>query len=193
MNYKFLIIFTLSILSFIVCGFKNIFQQANQINLVKGKTFHELFINSLDGKSKIDFNQFKGKKVLCVNVASACGYTYQYEGLENLHRKYKEKLIVVGFPCNQFGGQEPGSAEEILDFCNKKYGVTFVLSEKIDVRGEKQHPVYQWLCQQTNNGSKDVEVKWNFGKFLIDENGEFVEYFSSKIKPEDEEIIKYLR
>ncbi|MES2838417.1 MAG: glutathione peroxidase [Bacteroidota bacterium] len=164
----------------------------NSVNTVKGKSFYDLKITSLDGKEQIDFSAFKGKKVLCVNTASHCGYTPQYEGLQKLYETYKDKLIVIGFPCNQFMFQENGSAEEIESFCKKNYGVTFSLTEKIDVKGNDQHPVYQWLCQKENNGVEDITVKWNFGKFLIDENGKFVAYFDSKTEPLAKELVSKL-
>lgn len=169
------------------------FKNKKPVNTVKGKGFYDLSILSLDGKSTIDFSQFKGKKVLCVNVASKCGYTPQYEGLEKLYEANKEKLVIIGFPCNQFMYQESGSPEEIATFCKKNYGVTFPLTTKIDVKGKNQHAVYQWLTNEENNGVKDVEVKWNFGKFLIDENGKFVEYFPSGTEPLSDEIAKYLK
>jgi glutathione peroxidase len=152
------------------------------------KSFYDLTIKSLDGKETISFSTYKGKKILCVNTASECGYTRQYEGLQKLAEQYKDKLVVIGFPCNQFGGQEPGSSEEIDKFCKKNYGVTFPLTEKIDVKGKNQHPVYQWLCQKSNNGVGDYDVKWNFNKFLIDENGNLAGYFPSSVKPESEEL-----
>jgi glutathione peroxidase len=186
------IIITLSVLSigaFVFYSFKN----RKAVNSVKGKSFYDLSIKSLDGKSTIDFSQFKGKKVLLVNVASKCGYTPQYEGLEKLYEANKEKLVIIGFPCNQFLSQESGSADEIASFCKKNYGVTFPLTEKISVKGTEQHAVYQWLTNKENNGVKDVTVKWNFGKFLIDENGKFVEYFPSGTEPLSEEIAKYLK
>jgi glutathione peroxidase len=138
-------------------------------------------------------SQFKGKKILCVNVASKCGYTPQYEGLQKLYESNSGKLVIIGFPCNQFLYQESGTPEEIATFCKKNYGVTFPLTEKIDVKGSKQHEIYQWLSNKATNGIKDVEVKWNFGKFLIDENGKFVEYFGSNTEPQSEEIAKYLK
>ena len=151
--------------------------------------FHELSIKALDGKTTINFAQFKGKKVLCVNTASECGYTPQLAGLQKLADTYKDKLVVIGFPCNQFGGQEPGSSERIQEFCSRRYGVTFMLTEKIDVKGDKQHPVYQWLTQQKYNKVKDVSVRWNFGKFLIDENGKFIEYYASGVTPDDAQLV----
>lgn len=155
--------------------------------------FHDLSIQSLDGKSTINFADFKGKKVLCVNVASECGYTYQYEGLEELHKKYGDKLVVIGFPCNQFGGQEPGAPEEIESFCKKNYGVSFLMTEKIDVKGENQHAVYQWLTNKSQNGVDDYSIKWNFNKFMIDEDGKLIAYFGSAVKPMDEEITSLLK
>jgi glutathione peroxidase len=179
----------LLVAGFVFYSFKN----RKVENSTKGKSFYDLTIKSLDGKTEISMSQFKGKKVLCVNVASKCGYTPQYEGLEKLYENNKEKLVIIGFPCNQFLYQESGSPEEIATFCKKNYGVTFPLTEKIDVKGKDQHTVYQWLTNKETNGVKDVEVKWNFGKFLIDENGKFVEYFPSKTEPLSEEIAKFLK
>ena len=175
-----------------VLYYLNFFQRGNEVNTVAGKSFYDLSIKSLDGKTTINFKDFKGKKVLCVNTASKCGYTPQYDGLQKLQERYKDKLIVIGFPCNQFLGQEPGSADEIGEFCKKNYGVTFQMTEKIDVKGKNQHPVYQWLCQKSNNGVQDVTVGWNFGKFLIDEKGNYVAYFPSKVDPLSAEIISKL-
>lgn len=186
-----LILSVLGIASFLFYSFG--LRKPNIINQVKGKTFHELEIKLLDEKSTLHMKDYKGKKILCVNVASECGYTPQYAGLQKLYETYKDKLVVIGFPCNQFGAQEPGSGSEIESFCKKNYGVTFPITEKIDVKGEKQHPVYQWLCQAANNGVKDVEVKWNFGKFLLDENGKLIEYFPSKTEPLSEAITQYLK
>lgn len=152
------------------------------------KNFHELAIKSLDGKTTIDFKSFKGKKVLLVNTASECGFTPQYNDLQKLSEQYKDKLVVVGFPCNQFGEQEPGDAERIGTFCKVRYGVTFPLTEKIDVKGDNQHDVYKWLTSKQYNKVKDVTVRWNFGKFLIDENGKFIEYFPSQVNPLDAQI-----
>ncbi|MCP9032882.1 glutathione peroxidase, partial [Klebsiella sp. SWET4] len=115
------------------------------------------------------------------------------EALQKLYTDYKEKLVIVGFPCNQFGGQEPGTAEEIQSFCKKNYGVTFPLAAKIDVKGNHIAPVYKWLCNKTENGVLDATITWNFNKFLLDENGKLLAYFPSKIKPADDEITKYLK
>lgn len=175
-----------------VLYYLNFFQKGNEVNTVAGKSFYDLSIKSLDGQTTVRFKDFKGKKVLCVNTASKCGYTPQYASLQKLQERYKDKLVIVGFPCNQFLGQEPGTAEEIGDFCQKNYGVTFQMTEKINVKGKDQHPVYQWLCQKTNNGVEDVTVGWNFGKFLIDENGKYIAYFPSKVDPLSSEITSKL-
>ena len=155
-------------------------------------SIHAFKVKSLDGK-EIDFSRFKGKKVLVVNVASKCGYTPQYEALEKIYEQYKDKLVIVGFPCNQFGGQEPGTSEEIQEFCKKNYGVTFPLASKIDVKGENVAEIYKWLSTKSENGVLDAEIKWNFGKFLLDENGKLLAYFPSKVTPDNEEIVKYLK
>lgn len=152
------------------------------------KNFYDLNIQSLDGKSTINFSDFKGKKVLLVNTASECGYTPQYKELQKLADTYKDKLVVIGFPCNQFGEQEPGSAAEIEKFCKARYGVTFLLTQKIDVKGDNQHDIYKWLTSKEYNKKMDVNVRWNFGKFLIDETGKFVDYFPSQVAPMDEKI-----
>lgn len=154
--------------------------------------FHDLSILSIDGKSTINFSEFKGKKVLCVNTASECGYTSQYKDLEALHQKYKNKLVVVGFPCNQFGGQEPGSGEEIQSFCQKNYGVSFLLTEKIEVKGDNQHNVFKWLTKKDLNKVDDFNIRWNFNKFLIDENGRLIKHFGSNTNPMSDEITKLL-
>ena len=156
-------------------------------------SFYDLKLVSLDGKDTIQFSAFKGKKVLIVNTASACGYTSQYEGLEELHQKMKDSLIIIGCPCNQFGNQESGSAEEINAFCKKNYGVSFPMSEKIKVRGEGQHPVYQWLTQKKLNGALDASVAWNFNKFLVDEEGKLQAYFPSKVTPMSSELLVAIR
>lgn len=168
-------------------------QSALQDQIMDTIRFHDLSIQSLDGKSTINFADFKGKKVLCVNVASECGYTYQYEGLEELHKTYGDKLVVIGFPCNQFGGQEPGAPEEIESFCKKNYGVSFLMTEKIDVKGDNQHAVYQWLTNKNLNGVDDYSIKWNFNKFMLDEEGKLIAYFGSGVKPMDEEITSLLK
>lgn len=155
--------------------------------------FYDLKIPTLDEQDTIDFSSFKGKKVLLVNVASKCGYTPQYEGLQKLYETYKDSLVIIGFPCNQFMGQEPGSKEEIADFCSLNYGVEFPLSTKIDVKGSDIHPVYAWLTQKALNGKDDYKVSWNFNKFVIDESGNLVAHFGSNTKPFDTELLDVIR
>lgn len=153
------------------------------------KTLHDFKTNTLDGK-EFNFADLKGKKVLIVNVASECGYTPQYEGLEKLYKQYSSKnFIVVGFPCNDFGAQEPGTKDEIKAFCSKNFGVTFPLMDKISI---KTSPVYQWLTSKAENGVLDATVKWNFNKFLVNEKGEVVKYLSSKVEPMDPEITNWI-
>jgi glutathione peroxidase len=150
-------------------------------------SIYDFKVASLDGGT-IDFAAFKGKKILIVNTASECGYTTQYEGLEALYKKYQDKLVIVGFPANNFGGQEPGSNEEIKAFCKKNYGVSFPMAAKVSVKGEDMAPLYKWLTNKTENGVLDAEIKWNFNKFLVDENGKLLYYFESKVTPMSEEI-----
>jgi glutathione peroxidase len=158
----------------------------------KVNSIHKFKVPSIEGKT-IDFASFKGKKILVVNTASKCGYTPQYEGLEKLYKENKDKLVVVGVPANNFGGQEPGTKEEIQEFCKIRYGVTFPLTDKVEVVGDNTHPLYKWLTTKEQNGVLDATVKWNFNKFLLDENGKLLEYFPSKVLPTGEEIMKYLK
>jgi len=160
--------------------------------MVDAQSIHSFKVKGLDGK-QIDFASFKGKKILVVNTASKCGYTPQYESLEKVYEQYKNKLVIIGFPCNQFGGQEPGSNEEIADFCKKNYGVTFPLADKIDVKGATMAPIYQWLTQKSKNGVVDANISWNFNKFLLDENGKMIAYFPSNVKPDSEEILSRVK
>jgi glutathione peroxidase len=156
------------------------------------QSIHSFTVKSIDGKN-LNLASFKGKKILIVNTASKCGYTPQYEGLEKVYEQYKDKLVILGFPCNQFGGQEPGSNEEIVAFCKKNYGVSFPLADKIDVKGDNIAPIYQWLTMKSKNGILDASISWNFNKFLIDENGKMIAYFPSSVKPDSESILSYLK
>jgi glutathione peroxidase len=156
------------------------------------QSIHSFTVKSIDGKN-INLASFKGKKILIVNTASKCGYTPQYESLEKVYEQYKDKLVIIGFPCNQFGGQEAGTNEEIADFCKKNYGVSFPLADKIDVKGSNAAPIYQWLTQKSKNGILDASISWNFNKFLIDENGKMMAYFPSNVKPDSESILSYLK
>jgi len=152
---------------------------------------YDIKFQSIDGK-EMTLAQFKGKKILVVNTASECGYTKQYKELEALHKKYGNKLVVIGFPCNDFGGQEPGSEKEIADFCEKNFGVSFPMAGKVVIKGDKRHPLYQWLMSKQLNGVKDADVRWNFTKFLLDEKGQLVDVFPSAVSPMDEKIISQL-
>ncbi|WP_296402251.1 glutathione peroxidase [Psychrobacter sp.] len=139
--------------------------------------------NDLNG-NEIEFSQFKNKALLIVNTASKCGFTPQFEGLEQLHQKYQDQgLVVIGFPCNQFGSQDPGSNEEIGAFCQKNYGVDFLMMEKIDVNGKAEHPIYTWLKKQEGGFLTDG-IKWNFTKFLINPQGQVVHRYAPTTKPE---------
>lgn len=150
-------------------------------------SFYALSANSLDGKP-VSMDQFKGKKIVILNVASECGYTPQYADWEEFYKNNKDKVVVLGFPCNQFGGQEPGDGAKIGEFCTKNYGVTFPMFEKIDVKGSNQSPVYQWLTDPAQNGFNSQAPTWNFCKYLIDENGKLVKFFASGITPESKEF-----
>ncbi|MFM1969802.1 MAG: hypothetical protein RL152_1179, partial [Bacteroidota bacterium] len=141
----------------------------------------------------IDFSKFKGKKILIVNTASKCGYTPQYAELEKLHKTYKNKLVIIGFPANNFGGQEPGSNAEINEFCQKNYGVSFTMAEKVSVKGDDIHPLFKWLTSKAENGVMDAEIRWNFTKFLLDEDGKLLAVYPSKVNPMSEEITKHLQ
>ncbi len=151
------------------------------------KSIYDIAINNIDGDA-VNLNDYKGKFILFVNVASECGFTPQYKGLQELHNKYKNELVIIGVPCNQFGKQEPGNAEEIKSFCSKNYGVEFLITEKIDVKGDKQHPLYAWLTKKENNGVKGSSVKWNFQKYLVGKEGNLIDFFYSVTTPNSEKI-----
>ena len=168
---------------------KNIILNTN--NIAPKKSFYELEAISIDGE-KISFDQYKNKKILIVNVASKCGYTYQYEGLQKLQDIHQDKVIVLGFPANDFFNQESGSNEEIEEFCEINFGITFRMFEKTTTKGRKQSPVYQWLTNKDFNGWNTQRPTWNFCKYLVNEQGELVGFFDSKVKPLSEEITSLL-
>jgi glutathione peroxidase len=155
------------------------------------QSFYNLNAVALDGTT-IDFSSFKGKKVLLVNVASKCGFTPQYAGLQRLYENYGDKLVVIGFPTNDFMKQEPGSNEEIAQFCEDNYGVTFLMSEKISVKEPAIHEVFSWLSDKKRNGWNSRKPRWNFYKYLVDENGELAAVFSSRVKPESKRIVSLI-
>jgi glutathione peroxidase len=153
---------------------------------------YDLEINSLQN-NPISFSDFEGKYILFINVASKCGFTPQYKGLEELHATYKDNLVVIGVPCNQFGKQEPGNNAEIQEFCQVNYGVSFLITEKVDVKGDDQHPLYNWLTSKKLNNKKSSSVKWNFQKYLVSPEGELIDYYFSITKPLSSKITKYLK
>ena len=161
--------------------------EMNTVTTDTTKNIHGFKVEALDG-STIDFASFKGKKILIVNTASECGYTPQYKDLEKLYETYNDKLVIIGFPANNFGGQEPGTNSEIKTFCAKNYGVSFPMAAKVSVKGDDMAPIYQWLTQKSKNGVLDAEIKWNFNKFLLDENGRMMYKFESSVTPMSEEI-----
>jgi glutathione peroxidase len=140
----------------------------------------------------IDFSQYKGKKILIVNTASKCGNTPQYGSLEKLYEKYKDKLVIVGFPANNFGQQEPGTNGEIQEFCKKNYGVSFPMAEKVSVKGDDIHPLFKWLVDEAAKKGFTDPIKWNFTKFLLDENGNLITVIHNKVDPMSDEVTKYL-
>ena len=161
-------------------------------NTYAQSSFYDLHAKTIEGDD-FDFNQLKGKKVLIVNTASKCGFTPQYEGLESLNKKSKDNNFeIIGFPSNDFLKQEPGTNDEIASFCQKNYGVTFQMMEKVEVKGNNIHPVYEWLTSKEKNGVKDSKVKWNFQKYLINETGTLEEIFEPKESPESEIIVNKL-
>lgn len=155
------------------------------------KSFYDYKVKDINGE-EVDLSQFKGKKLLLVNVASKCGYTPQYADLQKLHEKHGDKVTIIGFPANNFGGQEPGTNEDIKQFCSENYGVSFPLMDKISVKGADKHPLYRWLSDKSLNGWNDKEPSWNFCKYLINEKGELVQFFPSSVKPMDDQIISLI-
>ena len=153
-------------------------------------SIYDIKINDITGEP-IKLSDFKDKYVLFVNVASKCGFTDQYKDMQELHEKYKSKLVIIGLPCNQFNNQEPGEESEISQFCQVNYGVTFLLTEKIEVKGENQHPLYKWLTNKNLNGEKSSTVRWNFQKYLIDPSGKLINYWYSITNPLSQKITKY--
>lgn len=159
---------------------------------MKKENIYQFKVSDLYG-SDFDFSSLEGKKIMVVNTASECGLTPQYEDLQKLYDQYKDKdFVIVGFPANNFGGQEPGSNEEIASFCKQNYGVTFPMMSKISVKGDDKHQVYQFLTQKSRNGLQDSEVAWNFQKYLIDENGELAMVIEPKTLPTDPSVVDWI-
>ncbi len=154
---------------------------------------HQFTVKAIDG-TNFNFADLKGKKVMVVNTASKCGLTPQYELLEALYKEYQDQgFVIVGFPANNFLWQEPGTDQEIKEFCSENYGVTFPMMSKISVKGDDIHPLYTWLTQKSENGLMDSKVKWNFQKYLIDENGKLVDMLSPRDKPNSEKVVSWLK
>ena len=156
-------------------------------------SFHDLTAETLEGET-FPFADLKGKRVMIVNTASRCGYTPQYKSLEALYKRCEDQdFVILGFPCNQFGRQEPGTASDIREFCTRNYGVSFPMMSKVDVKGDDQHPVYAWLTQKELNGSGDHNVRWNFHKFLVNEQGELVAALGSGADPLGDEVLAFAK
>ena len=162
------------------------------MNVNNLNSIYDIKINDITGEP-IKLSDFKDKYVLFVNVASKCGFTDQYKDMQELHEKYKSKLVIIGLPCNQFNNQEPGEESEISQFCQVNYGVTFLLTEKIEVKGENQHPLYKWLTNKNLNGEKSSTVRWNFQKYMIDPSGKLINYWYSITNPLSQKITKYFQ
>ncbi len=188
MIYYVVPIFIILFFSILYSSFKDS-SDVNDFNLSSSIYDYELL--SIEGDT-ISMSEFKNKKILIVNVASKCGYTYQYSGLQDLYDKYKDELVVLGFPSNDFLWQEPGKNSQIKTFCSTKYGVEFPMFSKISVKkGKNQNSLYTWLSNKNLNGWNDAAPSWNFYKYLINDKGDLIEIFSSKIKPTDDKILKY--
>ena len=159
--------------------------------IIGSVSIYDFKVPGLEGGT-IDFSQYKGKKILIVNTASKCGNTPQYADLEKLYEKYKDKLVIIGFPANNFGQQEPGTNSEIKEFCTKNYGVSFPMAEKVSVKGDDIAPIFKYLTDEAEKMGFQDPVKWNFTKFLIDENGKLITVIHNKVNPMSEEVTKYL-
>ncbi|HEX5654334.1 MAG TPA: glutathione peroxidase [Chitinophagaceae bacterium] len=158
---------------------------------LSGTSIYDFRVPGLDGK-EIDLSDYKGKKIMIVNTASKCGLTPQYEGLEKLYEKYKDKLVIIGFPANNFKQQEPGTNEEIAEFCKKNYGVSFPMAEKVSVKGDDIHPLFKYLVEEAGKKGFNDPITWNFTKFLVNEKGELVTVFTPKTLPMSDDVLKYL-
>ena len=171
------------------CGSSKVDTRPDMVEKQSQSSIYDFTMNSIYG-DPINFKQYRGQKLLIVNTASECGYTPQYADLQELHEKYGDKITILGFPANNFGGQEPGSNEEIASFCKVNYGVTFQIFEKISVKGDDKHPMYTWLSTKDENGWNDQAPTWNFCKYLVNERGELIKFYGSAVKPMSNEILK---
>ena len=174
-------------------GLISLFLLFTIVTMAQTESFYDFKVKTIDG-DEFDFSSLKGKKVLIVNTASKCGYTPQYAKLEELYEKYGgDKFVIIGFPANNFSNQEPGNNEQIKEFCRLNYGVQFPMMAKISVKGDDVHPLYKWLTMKSKNGVMDSEVKWNFQKYMIDENGRLVDFALSKTDPMDTKITDWIK
>ena len=168
-------------------------ETAEKNKVMKTQNIYQFKVKDIEG-NEFDFATLKGKKIMVVNTASECGLTPQYEQLQKVYSEYKDKnFVIVGFPANNFGAQEPGNNKEIKAFCTKNYGVTFPMMEKISVKGDDMHPLYHFLTEKSKNGLEDNQVEWNFQKYLIDEKGELVNVISPRVLPNDKEITDWIK
>ena len=192
------LLWAVSLIVLVICknqegNSKNQLSGEQKINKMIQESIYQFKVKDIEGK-EFDFSSLKGKKVMIVNTASECGLTPQYEQLQKLYTEFKDKnFVIIGFPANNFGHQEPGSNATIATFCSKNYGVTFPMMEKISVKGDDMHPLYQFLTQKVKNGLEDNEVKWNFQKYLIDTEGHLVKVIAPTILPTDKEILDWIK
>ena len=197
MKTTILIVVALGALVFISCNFstvKSLFSKKNAIAMNDSQQDHkgslyDFTVEDLQG-NPVKLSDYKGKPVVLINVASKCGFTPQYADWQKFHEQYGDKVVVLGFPANNFMSQEPGSDEEIAEFCQKNYGVTFKMFSKVDVKGEAKAPLYKWLSEKNLNGWNDKEPTWNFCKYVVDKNGNLTHFFESKITPDNEDFRK---
>jgi glutathione peroxidase len=171
---------------------ENVLERPDESVINSATSIYDIKLKTIDGKPA-SLAKYKGKKIIILNVASECGYTPQYGDWEKFYEKNKSKFVILGFPANNFGGQEPGSNAEIATFCTKNYGVTFPIFEKISVKGKDKAPLYQWLTTKSQNGWNEKEPTWNFCKYLVNENGELKNFFSSDIKPNSPEFLAAIK
>ena len=187
-----------SLIVLVICknqeeNIKNQFSDELKTNSMTRESIYKFKVKDIEGK-EFDFSSLKGKKVMIVNTASECGLTPQYEQLQKLYTEFKNKnFVIIGFPANNFGHQEPGTNATIATFCSRNYGVTFPMMEKISVKGDDMHPLYQFLTQKSKNGLEDNEVKWNFQKYLIDTEGHLSKVIAPTTLPTDKEIVSWIK
>lgn len=194
MNYYFQFITLSTLIGFLTGPFvKNTSISKPPLSDTGTQNLYDFKIKSLTDESIIDLSTYRGKKVIILNVASECGYTPQYANWQKFHEAHGDKVIVLGFPSNDFGAQEPGDNKQIASFCQKNYGVTFQLFDKITVKGENKHALYKWLSTKELNGWNEKEPSWNFCKYVVNEKGELTNYFGSKVLPTDEVFLAAIK